>query len=58
MESKETQILIKTRYSLVTQLCTRLTELHPYSVPEFLVLSATAGLESYVGWVNAETTEL
>lgn len=47
----ERQLLIKTTVERVEALHDRLCALHPYEVPEFLVLDVRAGAESYVEWV-------
>jgi uncharacterized protein involved in tolerance to divalent cations len=40
----------------VDQLQTAFRELHPYKVPELLVLSVDTGLEKYLEWINGETS--
>ena len=52
----ERQIVIKTTESRVAALETRLRELHPYDVPELLVLRSDGGGEAYLAWVQASTT--
>jgi len=51
----ECQILLKTSADRVTELQRRFTELHPYEVPEFLVLPVASGLETYLEWVRSST---
>jgi periplasmic divalent cation tolerance protein len=51
----ERQIVIKTTADRVDALHTRLRELHPYELPEFLVLRVESGSDAYVRWVAAET---
>ena len=53
--ASECQILLKTSADRVTELQRRFTELHPYEVPEFLVLPVESGLESYLAWVDSST---
>jgi periplasmic divalent cation tolerance protein len=53
---RERQIVMKTTRGRVDQLQRRLQTLHPYEVPEFLVLGADTGSDAYVKWVNEETT--
>lgn len=36
-------------------LLTRLVELHPYQVPEILILPVAGGLASYLEWIAQET---
>ena len=50
----ERQIVIKTRRALVPLLEARLPALHPYQVPELLVLDAAAST-TYGAWVRAST---
>jgi periplasmic divalent cation tolerance protein len=49
----EQQLLIKTASNRVADLERRLKELHPYEVPEFLVLPAgDQGAAAYLAWVR------
>jgi periplasmic divalent cation tolerance protein len=50
-EDGEQQLVIKTSTSKVAALEARLRELHPYETPEFLVIHAGGGSESYLAWV-------
>lgn len=50
----ERQVVIKTSRSRLPALEARLRALHPYDVPEFVVLSAEAGSTAYLAWVAAE----
>jgi periplasmic divalent cation tolerance protein len=50
----ERQIVIKTTRDRRAALEARLRELHPYQLPEFVVLEATAS-EAYREWVSGET---
>jgi periplasmic divalent cation tolerance protein len=50
-QDREQQLVIKTSRTSVPALQARLRELHPYELPEFLVLSA-AGSEAYLGWIG------
>jgi len=51
----EELLVIKTRRSLTEQLVQRVKEFHPYSVPEVIALPITAGSETYLNWLQAET---
>jgi periplasmic divalent cation tolerance protein len=52
---KERQLVIKTsRWSLV-DLWERVRELHPYDVPEFIVLPIVDGNDAYLKWVGEST---
>ena len=50
-EDREQQLVIKTLASSVSALEARLRELHPYDLPEFLVLPVSGGSEAYLRWV-------
>ena len=50
-QDREQQIVIKTSSDRVAALQARLRELHPYDLPEFLVLDA-GGSEAYLAWVG------
>jgi periplasmic divalent cation tolerance protein len=51
-QDAEQQLVIKTTPSLVPALEARLRQLHPYEVPEFLVLNVSAGGEAYLAWLR------
>jgi len=51
-EEQERQLVIKTDADQVTALAMRLRELHPYEVPEFLVLSVSDGSDAYLRWLR------
>ena len=53
-EDGEVLLLIKTRHDRCEALSERLVELHPYDVPEVLVLPAVGGSPAYLDWVCAE----
>ena len=48
-------MVIKTTRERVPALLQRLRTLHPYAVPEFLVLPIVDGSEEYLGWIDAST---
>lgn len=50
-EAIERQVVIKTSRASVSALRHRLHELHPYDVPEFLVLPVVDGTEAYLKWI-------
>ncbi len=50
-QDREQQIVIKTASDRVTALQARLRQLHPYELPEFLVIEA-AGSDAYLAWVG------
>lgn len=51
-QEREQQLIIKTTADRVDALEARLRELHPYEVPEFLVLRVSDGSEPYLRWVQ------
>ena len=51
----ERQLLIKTQTDRVRDLEVRIKALHPYDVPEFLVIAVVDGSRDYLSWV-AEST--
>lgn len=51
----EAVLLLKTRGDLVEQLRLRIAELHPYTVPEFIVLQPSAVSDAYAVWVEEST---
>jgi len=50
-ESRERQLVIKTSAETVDRLRDRLADLHPYDVPEFLVLEVASGAAAYLTWL-------
>jgi periplasmic divalent cation tolerance protein len=55
-DEREVLLLLKTRSARVEALQEAFNELHPYKVPELLVLSVDTGLEKYIEWINGETS--
>jgi periplasmic divalent cation tolerance protein len=55
-QDAERQLVIKTRAERLDALQARLKMLHPYEVPEFLVLPVSAGSPSYLEWVKGSVT--
>lgn len=51
-DAREQQLLIKTAADRVEALVARLRELHPYEVPEVLVLRVGQGSEAYLDWIR------
>ena len=52
-EEAESLLVLKTSADRVPALSARVTELHPYDVPEVLALSVDAGLQPYLDWLGA-----
>jgi periplasmic divalent cation tolerance protein len=49
---RERQLVLKTTLDRVDSLLARVRALHPYDVPEFLVLPVAAGSASYLSWLE------
>ncbi len=54
-EAEEVVVLLKTRADRVRDLDAALPELHPYDVPELIVVPITGGHGPYLDWLSAET---
>ena len=55
--SEEVPLTIKTTRGQLPPLSARLAELHPYEVPELLILPVLGGLHSYMEWVRAQARQ-
>jgi len=55
-QEREQQLVIKTTRRGVAALEARLRQLHPYELPEFLVLDAAASA-SYLQWIEESTSQ-
>lgn len=53
---EEVALVIKTATERAAALMHRLAELHPYDVPECLVLPVLGGSKAYLEWVVEQTT--
>ena len=51
----ERQLVIKTSRDRVGDLWDRVRELHPYEVPEFIVIPIVDGNEAYLRWIGEST---
>ncbi|RPI67500.1 MAG: divalent-cation tolerance protein CutA, partial [Ignavibacteriae bacterium] len=49
------QVILKTTTENVTKLIARVTELHPYEVPEIIAIEISAGLPAYLAWIDFST---
>ena len=56
-EGEEVLLVAKTRADRAERLCARIVELHPYDVPEVILLPVAGGAESYLDWVRVESLE-
>ena len=52
----ERQVVIKTTRGRVVTLWERVRDLHPYDVPEFVVLPIVDGNDAYLRWIAEATT--
>ena len=53
----ERQVVMKTSRERVDALWDRVRELHPYEVPEFIVIPIIDGNEAYLRWVGEGTRD-
>lgn len=51
-EDREQQLVIKTTSDLLAALEVRFHELHPYELPEFLVVAVADGSAGYLQWLT------
>ena len=51
--ANERQVVIKTTRARLDALERRIAELHPYEVPELLVLAVSGGGAGYLAWLEA-----
>jgi|TARA_B100001750_G_C15149657_1_gene418907 periplasmic divalent cation tolerance protein len=49
--------MIKTTRNRVKQLSKRILDIHPYDVPEILVLPVIDGYSAYIDWIQEATRE-
>ena len=54
---REWQMVIKTTAAVVPDLEARLRVLHPYELPEFIVLPVAGGSEKYLAWIRESTAK-
>jgi periplasmic divalent cation tolerance protein len=54
-QEPERQVVIKTSRARLAALWERVRELHPYEVPEFIVLPIVDGNDAYLRWVGEST---
>ena len=53
-KDEEFLCLIKTRENLIEKIEESLRKMHPYEVPEFLVIPVVAGSADYISWLDSE----
>jgi periplasmic divalent cation tolerance protein len=54
-QERERQLVIKTSRARIAALWERVRELHPYDVPELIVLPIVDGSDAYLRWVGEST---
>jgi periplasmic divalent cation tolerance protein len=54
-EEHESLMVIKTVSGRVDPLIARIRELHPYELPEMIVIPITGGYPPYLDWLRSET---
>lgn len=54
-DADEVLLVVKPHARRAPDLTRRLRELHPYEVPEILVIPVAAGLGAYLDWIRRET---
>jgi periplasmic divalent cation tolerance protein len=58
MEDAECLMLVKTTSARARAVVERIAALHPYEVPEALVVDVEDGLPAYVKWIHESTQEV
>jgi periplasmic divalent cation tolerance protein len=56
-QATERQLVIKTTRDRLAALQQRLRDLHPYELPELIVIPIDDGSEAYLRWLSQETQE-
>src|SRR5437762_10532602 len=51
----ERQLVIKTTRARLPALEARVRELHPYELPELIIIAVDGGNDAYLGWLRQET---
>ena len=52
---EELLLMAKTRSALVNDIAKRVTDLHPYDLPEVIAAPIAGGLQGYLDWVVSST---
>lgn len=53
-KAQELVLLIKSHHDRLPALEARLLELHPYELPEFIVVPVIGGLAPYLSWIETQ----
>ncbi len=54
-KNEEYLLLIKTTEQVYSKLESRLRSIHPYELPEIIVVPIKAGLDDYLNWIKTNT---
>jgi periplasmic divalent cation tolerance protein len=54
-DEPEQLLVVKTQYSLLDPLVTRIKALHSYDVPEIIAMPIVGGYAPYLNWIREET---
>jgi periplasmic divalent cation tolerance protein len=54
-QETERQVVIKTTRERTAELWDRVREMHPYEVPEFVVVPILDGNDAYLRWIGEST---
>jgi periplasmic divalent cation tolerance protein len=55
-QARERQVLLKTVRARLDELYAAVRTVHPYDVPEWLVVSASGGSDAYLRWLRQSVT--
>ena len=53
-EDSEYLMILKSRADLFDEIKSKISDMHPYEVPEIISVDITDGSESYLNWLNNE----
>lgn len=56
-EDSEFLLQMKTNSQKVRQLERKIREIHPYDVPEFIVMEIVDGASDYLSWINSSLSD-
>ena len=56
-DDEENLLIIKTKDTMIEKLKKTITEIHPYDVPECIVLPIKDGLPDYLKWIEDTVSE-
>lgn len=56
-ENSEFLLQMKTNSQKISDLGAKIQEIHPYDVPEYIVLDVVEGASDYLSWVDASVSD-